>query len=338
MNNIKIINGKEVNNILKNKEDKIVNLVKTAYLLHGNKQSEVPHSIFLKFEKQPKDRIIGLPSYLGGNKNIAGFKWISSFPDNIKNGIDRASAVLILNSMKNGRPIAMLESSIISAKRTAASAALAAKYLSTKNNNKILSIVGCGFIGYETLRFTLSQIQTITKIFIFDLNIDRAKEFKDKAKKEFGKEIIIIDSIKQIFEIGNIIALTTTTSKPYINNDIKINNDCLILNISLRDISAEIIAKSINIVDDFDHVNRADTSIHLATKLFRKEPYYETISNVINQKINIPNNTSNLIIFSPFGLGILDIILADFCLYEADKKNFGTTIESFFPIAWNVKS
>lgn len=337
MNNIKIITGNEVNNLLQNKEDEIIDLIKKAYILHGKKQSEVPHSIFLKFEKQPKDRIIGLPSYLSGDENIAGVKWISSFPDNIKNGIDRASAVLVLNSMINGRPVAMLESSIISAKRTAASAALAAKYLSNESNNKILSIIGCGFIGYEILRFILSQIQTISKIYIFDLSIDRAKDFKNKAQDEFGKEIIIVDSIHQIFKMQTIIALTTTASKPYINNDIEIHNNCLILNISLRDISADIISKSTNIVDDFDHVNRAETSIHLATKLLKKELHYETISNVIDKKVEFRNNQNKLIIFSPFGLGILDIILADFCLTEANKNNFGTTIESFFPIAWNTK-
>ena len=77
-----------------------------------------------------------------------GLKWISSFPGNVAAGVPRASAVLILNDHDTGYPFACLEASIISATRTAASAALAADWLShSRPRPTRVGFVGAGLIA-----------------------------------------------------------------------------------------------------------------------------------------------------------------------------------------------
>jgi len=125
-----VISGAQVQQALQGRENEITELVEATYRVHGAGDSVNPPSYFLRFPDRPTSRIIALLASIGGQVRVDGIKWISSFPENVAAGIPRASAVLILNDRDTGYPFAVLESSIISATRTAASAALAADWLS----------------------------------------------------------------------------------------------------------------------------------------------------------------------------------------------------------------
>ncbi|MQH23777.1 2,3-diaminopropionate biosynthesis protein SbnB, partial [Escherichia coli] len=67
------------------------------------------------------DRIIAMPSHIGGEHAISGIKWIGSKHDNpSKRNMERASGVIILNDPETNYPIAVMEASLISSMRTAA--------------------------------------------------------------------------------------------------------------------------------------------------------------------------------------------------------------------------
>ncbi|HYP52357.1 MAG TPA: hypothetical protein VEQ42_02390, partial [Pyrinomonadaceae bacterium] len=167
--------------LLKGRELEIAEAVRLAYAAHADGLSSLPHSVFLRFP-DARNRIIALPTYLGGDFEAAGIKWVSSFPGNLDKGLDRASAVLILNSTETGRPEAILEGSIISAKRTAASAALAAKHLQGDVRATTAGLVGCGLINFEVARFVLALCPEVSRLVVSDLDPARARAFKAKCQ------------------------------------------------------------------------------------------------------------------------------------------------------------
>src|SRR5262247_3985042 len=160
---LSIINGKTVFEILRDHRSECIQIVREAYLAHADGRSVNPDSYFLRFPQKPDCRIIALPAYLGDGFDVAGLKWIASFPGNVQRGFPRASAVLVLNNYETGYPFAVLESSIISAARTAASAALAAYWLNGQSLRARSLGIGTGFIAR----------------YVYDFLVDTGWQFED---------------------------------------------------------------------------------------------------------------------------------------------------------------
>ena len=100
-----VIPGSQVQRALAGRESEIVALVEATYRWHAAGESVNPPSYFLRFPDRPTARIIALPASLGGEVQVDGLKWISSFPGNVDAGIPRASAVLILNDRDDRLPV-----------------------------------------------------------------------------------------------------------------------------------------------------------------------------------------------------------------------------------------
>jgi len=330
-----ILKGKEIASLLLGRESELLQIVKAAYEAHSKGHSSLPHSLFLGFPENPRNRIIALPAYLGAGSGVAGIKWVSSFPANLEKGQDRASAVVILNSVETGRPRAILEGSIISAKRTAASAALAATYLQ-RDKTDCAGIIGCGLINFEIVRALLVACPEIEKLYVFDISPGNARQFRDKCQEVSDRiEVIVAGDVNTVMNKCKLISLATTAAKPHIMDISSALPGSTILHISLRDLAPEIILSCNNIVDDIDHVCRAETSIHLTEQLVRHRDFIRgTLADVTTGSIVARENLNQTVIFSPFGLGILDLALSKFVLERALKKRLGTTIKSFLPDHW----
>lgn len=330
--NLLVLSRNDVLSLLDGKELELVQAVASAYELHAAGASSLPPSSFLRFPDRPANRIIALPAYLGAEFEVAGIKWISSFPGNLEQGIERASAVIILNSTATGRPEAILEGSIISAKRTAASAALAAQRLHRCDGTPRLGIIGCGVINLEVVRFVLALLPEIGKLSIHDLDAERVEQFRKKCLTIDKKlEIEIANNVAAVLEKSSVTSIATTALAPYISDLSSCPAASTILHVSLRDLTPEAILAGDNVVDDLDHVCRENTSIHLAAQLTGNRDFVRcTLADILAGRATARRDEESVAVFSPFGLGVLDLAVGKLVVDIARHEARGTTIDSFF--------
>lgn len=333
---ILLVSGREVDALLEGRETEILRVVRLAYEAHARHQTALPFSTFLRFPDDEKNRVIALPAYLGDSFNVAGIKWISSFPGNIERNMNRASAVIILNSPQTGRPEAIIEGSIISAKRTGASAALAAQHVHKIDGETRLGLIGAGPINFEVLRFLLAAQPLLTNSVVFDLDETRAAQFTQKCASEFPR--LTVESTPRVEDVlrgCSLISIATNANQPHISSLAACRPGSTILHVSLRDLKPEILLDCDNIIDDFDHVCRAQTSVHLAEQLAGERSFLRcTLGDILTGVAPPRRDADGIAVFSPFGLGILDLAVSNLVCDLASDRNAGTIVESFLPDSW----
>jgi N-[(2S)-2-amino-2-carboxyethyl]-L-glutamate dehydrogenase len=334
--NIVILKAAEVRAVLAGRELELIEVVRAAYETHGEGDSSLPQSTFLRFPGQLRDRIVALPAYLGGGCRLAGIKWVSSFPENLHLGVDRASAVLILNSPQTGRPEAVLEGSVISAKRTAASAALAAQCLLRGNKVGCVGIIGCGLINFEIARFLLAVFPEVEAFLLFDKDEARAKQFENKCQRTFDQVgLEIATDVTAVLRNSSLISIATTAVTPHLSELRECPRGSTILHISLRDLTPDVILSCDNVVDDVDHACRAQTSVHLAELLVGHRDFIRcTLADILRGRAPARNGSETVSVFSPFGLGILDLAVGKLVRDLALQQGLETVIGSFLPGPW----
>lgn len=330
---LSIIPAHVAKHVIESDRSKIVELVANAYRMFGLGDALNPDSYFLALP-DAHSRIIALPAYLNSNDmRVAGIKWIASFPSNLEYGLHRASALLILNSMATGYPFACIEGSVISAARTAASAAIGAKII-CGNHTEIaqLGIVGCGVIAHSVLDFLIDSGWKINKVVLFDLSSERAACFKHSVAKTYSIDIEVAPELKASIQSSDLILFATTARAPYVTESSWFEHNPRILHISLRDLSPDIILGAANIVDDADHCLKANTSLHLAEQKVGHRQFIDaSICDLLLSPMPIAIPTNKPIIYSPFGMGVLDLMVGYYIFMQANSANQVTAFHDFFP-------
>ncbi|MGW7255122.1 2,3-diaminopropionate biosynthesis protein SbnB [Streptomyces sp. NPDC054834] len=326
-----VIPGAQVQQALSGREKQIVELVEATYRLHGAGRSVNPPSYFLRFPDRPADRIIALPASIGGSVHVDGLKWISSFPANVGAGLPRASAVLILNDHDTGYPFACLESSIISATRTAASAALAADRLSrTRPRPARVGFFGTGLIARYIHTFLTGTDWAFDKIGVYDVSADSAAGFRGYLEQSGAPgQVTVHAGAEELIRSSDLVVFATIAGEPHVSDPAWFAHNPLVLHISLRDLAPEILLSSANIVDDIEHCLKADTSPHLAEQLTGNRDFLDgTLDDVMSGRLTPPSDRP--VIFSPFGLGVLDLAVGKYVYDEVARAGQLRLIDDFF--------
>jgi ornithine cyclodeaminase len=318
----------DVDACLAGREQDLIGIVRETYLSYADGQTVAPQSMLLRLPGRQR-RIVGLPAHIAGPSPRTGLTWASSFPGNVSRGIERTSSVIVLNDPETGQPTTFLEGALISVRCAAASAAVAASILVEPDEVDAVSLLGCGALNFEVLRFLGYILPNLKQIDLHDVNSGQAWAFADRVKLyRPDLRIEIWNGPSDVHPRHPLVSIATTAPEPHL--DVRDwPQGMVVLHLSLRDINCESILASRNVVDDADHVCRADTSLQQAELAAGDRNFIAASIGELLRSGHRHHVRDQVTVFSPFGIGVLDVAVADAVRSIAVLLGLGQQVPDF---------
>jgi ornithine cyclodeaminase/alanine dehydrogenase len=143
---------------------------------------------------RPDAFIHAMPAYIP-SLEAAGVKWISGYPGNQQKQLPYITGLLLLNDPDTGLPTAVMDATWITAQRTGAATAVAAKHLARPDSSSA-GIIACGVQGRSNLE-ALSCIFPISSVKAYDMHRQVADQFAADMAPIVGAEIEVVATPEQ---------------------------------------------------------------------------------------------------------------------------------------------
>nr|WP_246340666.1 MULTISPECIES: ornithine cyclodeaminase [Aminobacter]WMD00032.1 ornithine cyclodeaminase [Aminobacter aminovorans] len=163
-----------------------------------------------QFDKTPRiashshDGVIELMPTSDGH--LYGFKYVNGHPKNTRDGRQTVTAFGVLADVGNGYPMLLTEMTILTALRTAATSAVAAKYLAPKGADT-MAIIGNGAQS-EFQAVAFKALLGVNKLRLYDIDASASQKCKANLAG-MGFDIVIADNAQDAVEGAQIITTVT---------------------------------------------------------------------------------------------------------------------------------
>jgi ornithine cyclodeaminase/alanine dehydrogenase-like protein (mu-crystallin family) len=311
-----------------------IDVIEEAFTLKARGEVICPPKTMITWSDEPgtqerEGRIMAMPAWVGGRFDIAGVKWIPSVPANLRRGIPRANALIILSARDTGLPLAVMDGTIISAMRTGAVTGVCVRHLARTDATRA-GLLGAGVLTRTQLMALAVAAPTLTTASVFDPDRDRAQRLVRDVAPTLPFALVTASSEEEACRDADIIIPSTLATEPVIEPT-WVGEGCLVVLVSSLDAPVALHRiTDLLVADDRDH--EAGTPTRYIRRL-RDAGVLASLEDVVQLEAITsgahPGRTSDSqrIVCSPVGLGMDDVATAALVLEGARRQGLGTPLQ-----------
>jgi ornithine cyclodeaminase/alanine dehydrogenase-like protein (mu-crystallin family) len=194
---------------------------------------------------------------------------------------------------------------------------------------------GTGLIARYIHAFLAGTGWSFDEIGVHDLSADSSAGFRGYLEQYYQERagtparITVHEDAEQLIRSSDLVVFATIAGEPHVSDLSWFEHNPVVLHVSLRDLAPEILLASTNVVDDVEHCLKASTSPHLVEQLTGSRDFLAgTLDDVMAGRVTVPADRP--VVFSPFGLGVLDLAVGKYVYDEVTRSGELHVIDDFF--------
>ena len=162
----------------------VIGAVEDAFAAYERGDAQMPAKSYIELPQYNGD-FRSMPSYLDADGwDAAGVKWVNVHPNNPEAyDLPTVMGTMIYSDPETAYPLAIMDGTELTMKRTGAAAAVATDHLAVEDATS-LGIVGAGVQAYTQLE-AISEVRPIEEVVVSDLDDDRVRRFVDAFADRF---------------------------------------------------------------------------------------------------------------------------------------------------------
>ncbi|UCD26559.1 MAG: ornithine cyclodeaminase family protein [Candidatus Bathyarchaeota archaeon] len=272
-----------------------------------------------------KDAFIhAMPAYIS-KMGAAGAKWVSGFPGNPERGLPYILGLLILNDPETGIPICVMDCTWITAKRTGAATALAAKHLA-KQDATVLGVLGCGVQGRSNLEALMVVCKNLEEVRAYDVDRGSLDSYTNEMADQHGVKIVPVESPRRAVDHCDIVI----TAGPILRHPKPVIEASWFKNGGFTcplDFDSYWKPEAIHSMDKFCTDDTDQLKYYKELGYFSGTPHvYAELSELVSDKKPGREDPAERIMCMNLGLAIEDMATAHLIYQKAEKAGIGTRL------------
>lgn len=323
-----VLSEAQIKNLVSLKET--ITAVESAFKMKGEGKAQMPPKQYVIMKKYNGD-LRTMPAYLE-ETDVATVKVVNSHPENRKQGLPTVMATIILVDPKTGFPSAIIAGTWITALRTGAAGAVAAKYLANPNP-KTVGLVGAGAQARTQLMGLQITFDTIKQVTLWDINPKASANYAKEMKQKFPNlEISPVENVKKAVQKADIIVTTTPSRKPLVFAEwVKVGTHINCIGADApgkQELDPNILLKSKIVVDDWKQGSHGgEINVPLSKGLISKDDIWGDICEIVAKLKQGRTSKDEITVFTSTGLAIQDATTASVAYQKALKNKVGKEID-----------